>query len=312
LMVLYGNVILKNAKVSEDTADIVLAQPNIKQKDKWVDNLFDAHIQETKNSIATLSADSVDLIVFPETAIPAYLKNVPDVVSEFKRLAINLHSDILIGSLDYERRNDNSHRKYHVYNSGFLFSKDSGKALLKYDKNRLVPFSERLPWEDIFPFISYLDFGEGDFTSGTESPVWGKIAFSPQICYEVVYPYFIRNAIANGARIVVVITNDGWFGRSTQPYQHANLIRYRAVENGIPIVQSANTGVSVAYDSYGRELVKTEIFTKTAVRQKVPLKNRVTFYSRFGGYIENLIFGIFLIYTGFFIYSGCRRIFVRW
>ncbi|MGL1933716.1 MAG: apolipoprotein N-acyltransferase [Fibrobacterales bacterium] len=295
VMAIVGFVILSGRSDSLDTADIVVAQPSIEQREKWIRKDFDKVIDQTLTTADLINSDSADLIIFPETAIPEYLRKVSRLSERIQKLAYDKHSSILIGALDYQRSIKGSIRKYKVYNSGFLFSKDSTVARRKYDKNRLVPFSERLPWEDIIPAIQHLNMGEGDFTAGTESPAWDAIKFSPQICYEVVYPYFIRNAISEGAKIIVVITNDAWFKRSTQPYQHANLIRFRAIENGIPIVQSANTGISVLYDSYGTELDRAELFERKAMRHKVPLKNRTTLYSLIGDGVENIFFALFLI-----------------
>ncbi len=303
-----GTLILNNQIPGTEFGDIVVTQPSIVQKDKWIKRNFTAVVDKTIRTAELINSDSADLIVYPETAIPEYMKNVSRVSDRLQKMAYEKHSNILMGSLDYERLPPGGPRKYKVFNSGFLFSRDSTVPIRKYDKNRLVPFSERLPWEDIIPVIQHVNMGEGDFTAGTESPAWDDIRFSAQICYEVVYPYFVRNAIRNGARIIVVITNDAWFRRSTQPYQHANLLRFRAIENGISIIQSANTGISVMYDSYGTVLDKAELYERKAMRKKVPLKNRTTLYSKVGDVVENTVFGFFLILCCWMGYSFFVRL----
>jgi apolipoprotein N-acyltransferase len=95
---------------------------------------------------------------------------------------------------------------------------------------------------------------------------------------------------------MVNITNDGWFGRSTAPYQHLNLIRYRAIENGMPVARLANSGVSAFIDQYGHYDGNTEIFTDRVVQRKVPLKTRDTLYSRIGDFVEMFLLCFFAAY----------------
>ena len=111
--------------------------------------------------------------------------------------------------------------------------------MVQYSKQHLVPFSERLPFDNIFPVINYVNLGEGDFAPGDGNKLWGSdYKYSPSICYEVVYPQFVRKVKAEGADLLLNITNDGWFGNSAAPYQHANINRFRAVESGISIARS--------------------------------------------------------------------------
>src|SRR5699024_216126 len=143
-----------------------------------------------------------------------------------------------------------------------LPGRDSASAahFRQYSKLRLVPFSERLPFDDIFPLINYVNLGEGDFSAGDGYEVWNaKIPYAPSICYEVIYPDFVRGARRRGATLLVNITNDGWFGYSNAPFQHANITRFRAVEAGMPIARNANSGISVFYDYKGRILGKTRL-----------------------------------------------------
>jgi apolipoprotein N-acyltransferase len=138
--------------------------------------------------------------------------------------------------------------------------------------------------------------GSGGFSPGDGHRVWttGGIPWSPSICYEVIYPSFARDARAAGAKLLVNVTNDGWFGRSNGPYQHANIARFRAAENGMPVARCANNGVSVFYDAWGRDLGRTALMDSTVFRRAVPVADRQTAYSRFGGAID----AFFLIALG--------------
>ena len=106
---------------------------------------------------------------------------------------------------------------------------------------------------------------------------------------------------------MVNITNDGWFGRSTAPYQHLNLIRYRVIENGMPVARLANSGVSVFVDQYGHEDGNTEIFTDRVIQRKVPLKTRDTLYSHIGDAVEKGLLLFFALYLLTAISAGIAR-----
>jgi len=116
----------------------------------------------------------------------------------------------------------------------------------------------------------------------------------------------VREAIREGSRLMVNITNDGWFGRSTAPYQHLNLIRYRAIENGMPVARLANSGVSAFIDQYGHFDKNTEIFTDRVVQRKVPLKTRDTLYSHIGDSVEMFLLFFFAVYLLTALLSGFK------
>ena len=202
----------------------------------------------------------------------------------------------MVGALDYRRNPRGSIRKFDVYNASFLFSPGNNSFPDRYIKKHLVPFSERIPFDEIFPILNYVDLGEGDFVAGKETPVYLPSLWTPYICYDAIFGDLVREAIRNGSRLMVNITNDGWFGRSTAPYQHLNLIRYRAIENGMPVARLANSGVSAFIDQYGHYDGNTEIFTDRVVQRKVPLKTRDTLYSRIGDAVEMLLLIFFAVY----------------
>ena len=158
----------------------------------------------------------------------------------------------------------------------------------------MVPFSERIPFDEVFPILNYVDLGEGDFVAGKETPVYRPFHWTPYICYDAIFGDLVREAIRSGSRLMVNITNDGWFGRSSAPYQHLNLIRYRVVETGMPVARLANSGVSVFIDQYGHFDGNTEIFTDRVIQRKVPLRTRDTVYTHIGDAVEMtlLVFGV--------------------
>ncbi len=288
LMLLYGVVELKLMPSGEfhSSADISLVQPSIEQTKKWDEGYFQSVMESTYGVMDEANLKNSDIIILAETAIPAFLSQRPEVYAEFKRRAMEYRSDLIVGSLDF-KINNHPAKPYIFYNAAFLFSKDSLKGAEQYNKLYLVPFSERLPFDNIFPLLNYVNFGEGDFSSGTEIFLWGeKFKYSPSICYEVVYPGYIRQIVKKGAQLLINITNDGWFGRSPAPFQHANITKFRAIESGIPIARCSNAGISVFYDNRGRTLEKTSLFEKTVLRKKIDVTTRKTLYNIIGTPME--------------------------
>ncbi|MDQ3001543.1 MAG: apolipoprotein N-acyltransferase [Fibrobacterota bacterium] len=281
-----------------ETMDISLVQPSIPQTRKWDEDYFRDVMQKTWDTMIGPPADSTlkgtDLIVLAETAVPDFLRNRTDLYDRFQGLARETRADILVGALDLvpDRK---PYRSYIFYNSAFLFPADPSINVQQYSKLRLVPFSERLPFDDIFPLINYVNLGEGDFSSGPDYEIWKRRArYAPSICYEIIYPDFVRGARRKGAELLVNITNDGWFGYSNAPFMHANITRFRAIEAGVPIARCSNAGISVFYDRKGRVLGKTELNEVAVLRRKVPLISSDTWYLRHGDAVEGFLAWLFL------------------
>lgn len=141
-----------------------------------------------------------------------------------------------------------------------------------------------------------MDVGQGNFVPGKSRPVFEPYSWSPYICYETIYGAEGRRSIREGSRLMVDITNDGWFGKSTAAAQHLNQLRYRAIENGYPIVRGTNTGISAFIDQYGNEDLKTELFTERVITRRIPLRTRDTLYSRIGDAVEYALLAFFFAY----------------
>ena len=124
----------------------------------------------------------------------------------------------------------------------------------------------------------------GEFTPGNEYAV-GLVDGHPVsvfICYEAIFPDLVREFAARGAQLLVNITNDGWYGRTSAPYQHFAMARFRAVENERFLVRAANTGITAVVDPHGRVLERTELFERAVLVRDVPLLAGSTFYTRHG------------------------------
>ena len=303
VLLIQGSIVLSKTEAqpfydadAEGNPSIALVQPSIAQGAKWSKERFDNIVNKTLGMVNDSIKEHADLIVLAETAIPDHIRRQPGIIERLHEVADSKNSQLLVGALDYRRNPRGSIRKFDVYNASFLFTPGDFHFPKRYIKKHLVPFSERIPFDEIFPILNYVDLGEGDFVAGKETPVYQPFLWTPYICYDAIFGDLVREAIREGSRLMVNITNDGWFGRSTAPYQHLNLIRYRAIENGMPVARLANSGVSAFIDQYGHYDGNTEIFTDRVVQRKVPLKTRDTLYSRIGDTVEIFLLCFFAAY----------------
>lgn len=259
---------------------VALAQGNIPQNLKW-NPLFQNQVMETYRELSLKAIPSKpDLIVWPEAAIPFYY-SLDKINSEFvKNIARSTGTRLLIGSpyLKVENKVRTS------YNSAFLIG-DNGETLGRYDKIHLVPFGEFVPFQDILWFVNKMVEGIGDFGRGKEVGIFDvkgyKLGIS--ICYEIIFPDLIRQSVDQGAQFLVNITNDAWFGKSAASYQHMDMAALRAVENRVPIVRAANTGITGTIDPTGNIRQTTKLFeTDLVITDITPNQSGKTFYSEHG------------------------------
>ena len=286
-----------NAQASENPS-IAMIQPSIAQGAKWSKARFDSIISKTFNMAMYGPKAGTNLILLAETAIPDHIRRQPQVIKQLHSMADERNASILTGALDFARvsMDINNPRRYEIYNASFLFTPGDPSFPQRYIKKHLVPFSERIPFDDVFPILNYVDLGEGDFVPGKETPVYGPYKWTPYICYDAIFGDLIREAINAGSRLMVNITNDGWFGRSTAPFQHLNIVRHQAITYGYPVARLANSGVSSFIDQYGHYDQNTEIFETKIIQRKMPLKTRSTFYTSIGDAFEKSLLWFFAIY----------------
>ena len=281
----HGWLTLSNARAGDRTLTVGIAQPNLDPRAKEY-RPFDYHFTILKEQTIEAVSQGADLMVWPETAVPAYLG-----------LQANQHYrdriQHLVDSLDvavYTGANhlDEYEGRQRSFNSSFLLKPDS-EDLPRYDKMRLVPFGERSPFPDLLPWLRNIQFSGGGYIaanwdSGEQFTVFdvGETRFGSMICFDSVFPQQAFELVRGGAQFLVVITNDGYFGKTSGPYQHAQLSVFRAIENRRSVVRSANTGVSTFVDPYGRMSGTTAIFHEAVLTSSVALSASTTFYTRYG------------------------------
>jgi apolipoprotein N-acyltransferase len=233
------------------------------------------------------------LIIFSESALLCYLDRRPEIKRHVLAWADRAGVPIMAGALHWDRRpgmlsGSSDDKDYYVYNTVFL-TRD-GK-LVPYHKVMLVPFSEIMPFEAQFPILSRVNLGAAGFKRGESEAVFrinDKLEIAPYICYEIIFPSFVRRRLSESTNMLVNVTNDGWFGRSSGPYQHAAMAQMRSVENGIALARSANSGISMFVDPYGRVLAKSGLYTRDIIIRDVPTYRIMTFYARFGDWFVAL------------------------
>jgi apolipoprotein N-acyltransferase len=255
-----------------------LVQGNIAQDDKW-DPRQAARIMTT---YAALSRDVVrrgaELVIWPESSTPALYEEDAGVGAAVKDLARELGVPILFGSDQLERG-----ANPRFYNAAFLLGPDA-RTVGVYRKIQLVPFGEFFPFQEWLSFVSPLVERSAPFAAGADVVVLpipqGRI--STAICYEVVYPELARRAVQRGSELLTTITNDGWYGQTSAPYQHFAMASMRAVEQGRFLARAANTGISGFVDPHGRVIEASRIFETAGLVADVGLVRTGTIYGTTG------------------------------
>ena len=273
----------------EDTGFMVaLLQGNVDPYIKWTKSFQKENFRLYYSMIQEAGEKGVDLIILPETATASYLTHTRYELREYRQLVDSIGIPVLFGSLDFK---DTNRREY--YNAAFLMH-PTRRTLDRYYKIQLVPFSEKTPLAETFPFLYDIDFGQGNFSSGTEKTIFSVdgYRFATLICFESMFPELVRGFVRKNVDFIVNITNDGWFGNTPGPYQHLFACPLRAVETRRPIVRCANTGISAIIDPMGRITSHTKYNEKTILFANVPQKLKTTFYTRYGDIIGKLSLSI--------------------
>jgi apolipoprotein N-acyltransferase len=299
--IIYGYGHFRAAEIYEalkkvSPVEVALIQGNIDQNMKW-----DARYQlETLDIYRFLSLMTIPaqrgFIVWPETAAPFYFERSDPLRAVVVDVARTSGRTLLFGSPRYEEENGAAF----YMNSAYLLRTD-GVIGGRYDKVHLVPYGEYVPLRKLFPFIGKLVPGVGDFRSGKgfDPIVSDGHRLGVLICYEGIFPQAARDYKRNGADLLVNITNDAWFGRTSAPHQHLSMTVFRAVENRLYLVRAANTGISAVIDPTGVIVSRTGVFERTVLKGEVKFIDEKTFYAAYGDVFVYLC-GLLLILNCFF------------
>jgi apolipoprotein N-acyltransferase len=271
-------------------ATIGIMQPSIEQPLKW----------EPRHTATTLAiymaltrragAERPDLLVWPETAAPTRLEEDPALLGALRELAGAYAMPILVGSIDLEGT-----APERMYNTAFLVTEQGIAG--RYDKMHLVPFGEYVPFSSVIGFVKGWAEFVSEMDSGSRPVVFpGPPApFGIVICYEGIFPDLFRAFVRRGARLMVNMTNDAWFGRTSGPFQHLAMYPFRAVEHRVAVVRSANTGVSAFIAPTGHIARHMGLFARGNMVDRVPLRVGQTLYGRLGDWLVWLAMAVSVV-----------------
>lgn len=234
-----------------------VVQGNIPQDEKWDDVHKEGILKRYISLTEEAALDKPDLIIWPETSSPGFINADKGLQESVSDLAKTAGKPILVGAPTIDETGE-------YRNSAVMFS-EKGDVIKQYDKLHLVPYGEFIPFEKELPFFRKL-IVTGDFVAGNEWTIFSLVQgqaqltthFGVLICFEDIFSDLVRGFVRRGANFMVNITNDAWFKKTQAPYQHAQASVFRAVENRVSVVRSANTGLSCFISPTGRIISRVQ------------------------------------------------------
>ena len=318
---------------TEPTATAVLIEPNLDvgAGNNWQGPEWDRHItefarlagEECKTYIAGIPQTGAptgeiicppypthpDLVVWPESPAP-FMEVDVSFKQAMRSIALATKAPLVVGGIgtDFSREEN----AWNEYNSAFIVDA-SGQIAGRYDKIHLVPFGEYIPFQNLLTFAHKLTGRVSSFSRGTEHRVFvldtqsgGRHRYGVFICYEAVFADEVRELARNGAEVLVNISDDGWYGDTSAPWQHLNMARMRAVENRRWILRDTNTGVTAAIDPYGRVRQSIPRHKVDALPAEFGFRDGITFYTAHGDVFAWLCAILSIGVLGFSLKRGLR------
>ena len=303
---LWGNMRLSSAETKYDlSVSLRLVQANVKQGEKWlshlIDDHFDRHMRLSRGDSDRGRAEGVKLLIWPETAVQRETFDRDGSLLRWRMSRLlEFGSYAITGAPRFERTPNG----VSYFNSLFAFN-SRGQLYARYDKNHLVPFGEYLPFQGLLNALGLQQLTGGvAFTAGLQPQTIrlpGVPPFSPLICYEIIFPGQVFDP-ADRPEWLLNVTNDGWFGLTNGPYQHLGLARFRAIEEGLPVVRAASTGVSTIIDGYGRTVSKLGVDRAGVLDSPLPQALEVPSVST-GMKMLLVLVSVLLVIAGFLVAS---------
>jgi len=272
--------------VARGPVSVAAIQANVALADKWQKARLDSTLIPYRDLTERAAADGAELVVWAETAIPAYVRYDARLLAWLHETVSESGAWVLAAFPDAER---DSLGSVATFNSAALFD-PRGAMRARYAKHHLLPVGEVMPFTRVLPFLRHLDVGQAEWTAGPPPQPMsveltdGGFRVSTLICFESAFAELARDAVRRGSQCLVVITNDGWFGRSAGPKQHAWLARLRAVECGVPLVRCANNGISFICDADGNVLDRLDLGRRGIVRADITPGTGQTLYVKYGAW----------------------------
>lgn len=262
---------------------VAIMQPAIEQPLKWDPEHVGIVLKIYHELTRQAGSERPDLIVWPETSSPTVLRRDRDLLASLAAMSREMKVPLLVGSVDVL-----DGRPQRLTNTAFLVGEQGITG--RYDKIHLVPFGEYVPLSGVIGFVRGWAEFIADLEPGARAVVFpGPPApFGVVICYEGIFPDLFREFVNDGARMMVNMTNDGWFGRTSGPEQHLSMYPFRAVEHRIAVVRAANTGVSAFIAPSGQIVRRLGLFERGVISDRVPLRQGRTLFTRLGDWVAYL------------------------
>ncbi len=290
-----------------DPVNVVAIQPNIDPYNEKFNGTGDEQLAKLLRLASTVADSNTNYIVAPETALPdgiweenlrghKQIKTIETFIKAFPKATMIVGASTYKGYDAGENRSETAHKfkdsenYYDAFNTALQI--DQNDSIVVYHKTRLVPGVEIMPYHTVFGFLEKfsIDLGGTSGSLGIQkernvfiSPAQTKVA--PAICYESIYGDFMSGYIRNGAQLIFVITNDGWWGNTPGYRQHKNYGRLLAIEFRKSVARSANTGISCFINQRGDVLNETEWWKPDAIKQTLYKNDIKTFYGNHGDYL---------------------------
>lgn len=309
-VVVYGTLQLLQVEKAEPLR-VAAVQPCIWPDEQQKDAGQSHTISRLEAQTAAAAASSARLVVWPETAV-LNLQSAPSIGQRLHQLSARHGAALLVGASERVKFTDHAlddpgSQAIRSYNAAYLI-RPGLPDVEPYRKNRLVPFGEYLPLEGVFRWPSWFVGGGFNTIPGKNLTLFrlpGSISLGVLICWENMFPELARENVRAGARMLVNMVNDGWFGRSAASRQHNCASILRAVENGVPVIVASNCGPSQLVDARGRVIASLpDAFAPGTVSAGLTVGRQLTFYTRHGDYFAWICVGLSLLAL---LYACVRR-----
>lgn len=289
----YG-VVRYNTLEMRPAARVAVVQPNIPEDLKMDRSIaLDTSLSAVTRLTRELAGEELDLVAWPEVALPTDFAVSGSIISLTRDLSRKAGAPILVGTYGVERG-----QRRVVFNSAFVVDSTEVRQP-RYDKRRLVPFVERIPFVDPDWLMGFIDFQYfGGLGHGQVDQVFradNGSTFGPLICYESIFAELSADYRRNGADFLVNITNDAWYGReewwarTNALWQHPAHMVMRAIENRMGVARSANTGISLFVDPLGRTYQRTPLFEPDVRVDTVYTTDEITLFTRWGDWVTTIV-----------------------
>ena len=278
----------------EKEINVVIVQPNIDPNIKWDEKTRIISFMDSLHHEAAKM--NPDFIVFPETALPSYLTKDYRTRKMLQETVNAYDIPLLTGTIDVKIKN----KSKNYYNSAMWITPNDDYQI--YSKIHLVPFAEYDLFPDIFHPLTWLNINidRGSFKSGEDYKIfnWGNVSFSDLICYESSMPGIVREFVSKGSELLIIQANDAYLGNSYGPHQHFELARLRAIENRIPVLRSANTGISGVIRPDGTIQRKIGLDKQLVFKENIKIRNSGSIYTLYGDVFAVVCFLVTLLISG--------------